>query len=575
MAKKQKINMEKLIQEWAKAREHNEQYTTDFPDLDSIVDGIPLHREKGSPFVGDTTLGGLVRMIPRESIQQLPIFGAVVNGTKNSLPAIVCSYLLRRKIFNQDTFGKGLLSTLQVGGEEALKHGYAPFMVALGSMYDEYGTSLRLMHYSDVAGEPGMQDYSESGFWYVEADLTPSRVRKIRDRAEGNESTTWEVEALNELLELDPDGSDYSQYLSGAREINTDTSSAYKFVTRYEVGSGGRFVTFCPQIGDKPLRVMENKSKFGYSRVMFLVIDPAPLTPYGVSRVRLASPNQNLMNAYYQNIAAMFILNSRPPVLQRGRFLSPVHLKQGARWITKDQNATVELKEMSNSSLQSFVNIGSQMVAQMQSAMGVPGGNLNGGSNTSGYSKTAPGVKMQQQDRDASNTQITNLFENFLRQYGLVGLDVLISEQTGSGAETELIVDDEAKNAINRLAQDEFVPDIDPETGMPTEFMPPIGSDNVLTINWDDFYANIHDLHVEIELGLGKDELEERQRASLEQTMNVMGQNAEQIPGGAQKAAEIADRLLEKTVPESKRINYSASPQQPPMEAPAEAQLTQ
>lgn len=570
---KDNVNMEKLVEEWARSREHNDRFTTDFKDLDSIVDGVPLKREKNAPFVGDTTLGGLVRMIPRQSIQQLPIFSAIINGTKNSIPAIVSAYLLRRKIFNQDTFGKGLLSTLQVGGEEALKHGYAPFMVALDSMFDEYGTTLRLMHYSDVAGEPGMIDASESGFWYVEADLTPSRVRKIAKKARESESKTWDADALEELLENPPDGKDYSAYLSDARVINMNTPTSYKFVTRYEVGKGGRFVTFCPQLSNTPLRIVENKSKFGYSRVLFLVIDPAPLTPYGVSRVRLASPNQNLMNAYYQNIASMFILNSRPPVLQRGRFTTPVQLKAGAHWVTKDNNATVELKELSNSSLQSFVQVGSQMVAQMQNAMGVPGGNLNGGTNTTGYSKTAPGVKMQQEDRNASSTQITSLFENFLRQYGLVGLDTLISENTGTGEESELIIDDEAKNAINRLAEDEFVPGQVDEQGQLIEFVPPVGSDNKLTINWDEFYDNIEDMRVEIELGLAKDELEEKQRESLESTMNVMGQNAETIPGGAQKAAEIADRLLEKTVPESKRMSYNTQPAAAPQEQ--SEQLTQ
>lgn len=570
---KDNVNMEKLVEEWARSREHNDRFTTDFKDLDSIVDGVPLKREKNAPFVGDTTLGGLVRMIPRQSIQQLPIFSAIINGTKNSIPAIVSAYLLRRKIFNQDTFGKGLLSTLQVGGEEALKHGYAPFMVALDSMFDEYGTTLRLMHYSDVAGEPGMIDASESGFWYVEADLTPSRVRKIAKKARESESKTWDADALEELLENPPDGKDYSAYLSDARVINMNTPTSYKFVTRYEVGRGGRFVTFCPQLSNTPLRIVENKSKFGYSRVLFLVIDPAPLTPYGVSRVRLASPNQNLMNAYYQNIASMFILNSRPPVLQRGRFTTPVQLKAGAHWVTKDNNATVELKELSNSSLQSFVQVGSQMVAQMQNAMGVPGGNLNGGTNTTGYSKTAPGVKMQQEDRNASSTQITSLFENFLRQYGLVGLDTLISENTGTGEESELIIDDEAKNAINRLAEDEFVPGQVDEQGQLIEFVPPVGSDNKLTINWDEFYDNIEDMRVEIELGLAKDELEEKQRESLESTMNVMGQNAETIPGGAQKAAEIADRLLEKTVPESKRMSYNTQPAAAPQEQ--SEQLTQ
>lgn len=528
------IDTQAVIKDWKDGRRFVENNSRDFKDLDNIVDGVPVNHDSGNPYVGDTTIAGLVRAIPRASIQQLPIFGMQVNGTKNNIPAIVSTYLLRRYIFNENTFGKGLLSTLQIGGEQALTHGFAAFMAATSSMYDDFGTTMRLIHYTDIAPEPGIQDANEAGHHYTTAHIVKSKLQRILRNAKNNPNTTWNVPALEKLLESEPDSSYSSTDVSEARgSITTSPSNAYDIVTRYETGKGGRFVTFSPQMPDEPLRVLETRSKFGYPRVLYLVIDPAPLTPFGVSRVRLASPHQNLMNAYLQNIAAMFLLNSAPPIFKRGRFTKPVQLKRNVVWEALDQNADVQLKELSNSSLQQFVTFAKYEAAQIQNIMGTPQGNVAGGDNAMGFSKTAPGVRMQEKSTDLSTNQITNILENFLRQYALVAIDTFISEQTG---ETDLIVDDECKDAINRLV---------PGT---------IGDDNTFKMVWEEFYDSIEDWKVDIELSLGKDELDEKKRGDMQDMLTVLEQNADPNDMETQETIKkVRSMLLSKMVPDLKQ----------------------
>lgn len=572
-------DMESMLQEWDTSRQNRENNTNDFVSLDNLVDGVPLNHQNNAPYVGDTTLAGLVRAIPRSSLEQLPVFSASVNGTKRSIKAAVASYILRRGVFNQDTFGKGLLSTMQMGAEQALTHGYAPFMTATGKMFNDFGTTMRLLHYADVDPEPGISDANESGFYYVSANLTKTRVRKIRDAAKENPNTSWDVAKLDELLEMDPKTKFYSIYLSDPQKKAQAeyTANTYQFVTKYEVGNPSEFVTFCPQLKECPLRVIKNRSKFGYPRVNFLVIDPAPLTPFGLSRVRLASPNQNLANIYYQNIASMLLLNSKPPILKRGRFTKPVQLKQGVVWEALDQNATAELKSMDNGALAQFKPMMEHLSLQIQNIMGNSIGSINSGS---AFSKTAPGVKQQDRVQDISTSQITNILENFLRQYALVALDTYVSERTiddwnveTNKNETTLIIDDEAKNTINRIAEQEFEPQVDesdPTGQTMTQFVPPVGKDNKLVVDWNEYYDSIKDWTVEIELSMSKDELEEKKRGDLQDTLAVLAQNSEVLgPEGIQKVREITDMLLEKSVPESKRLAapvapYSPVPSQPP-----------
>jgi hypothetical protein len=521
------IDMHAIIDEWRRGVEYVRLHTVDFKSLDSLVDGAPINKTDGAPFVGDTTLAGLVRSIPRDSLQQLPVLTMTVNGTKNSIPALLCTYLLKHTAFNEQTFGKGLLSTLQIGAEQALSHGYAPFMVAIGSMFNNFGTTLKLLHYMDTAPEPGIQDHNETGHDYIIANLTPSRVRKILKAAQANPNTSWNVAALKQVLSQTPQPINYSIYESVTRQqqAGEQAGPTYTFVTRYETGSDGTIVTFCPEVEETPLRVLDSKSKWGYPRVIYLVIDPANLTPFGVSRVRLASPNQNLMNIYYGNIASMLLLNSKPPILQKGRFSTPVVLKQGAVWKAIDAQASAELKNMDNGALEQFVPMQQQFSSQIQSIMGrqpVPG-------KAAGLGNTAPGAEAQAQSQSSAVNQVTKILENFLRQYALVALDTLLSEQEG---QDNIIVDDDTKNAINDLA---------PGT---------IGADNKINMDWERFYAAIEEWSVDIEVSLSQDQINDKKRADLQDMLVVLAQNAQELgPMAVQKVQEITNMLLQDQVP--------------------------
>jgi hypothetical protein len=521
------IDMGALINEWTLASEHVRLYTRDFKFLDDLVDGVPLNHQDGNPFVGDMTLAGLVHSIPRDSIQNLPGMTMEINGSKTSVPAILGSYLLRHFAFNDDTFGKSLLNMMWLGGEQALTHGYAPFMVATGQMFNNFGTTLKLLHYMDNAPEPGIQDHNETGYDYVVANLTPSRVRKILRAARNNPSTTWNVQALKQVLTATPQPPMYSIY-EGAAKRNTpgeESGPVYQFITRYETGPNPTIVTFCPQaVREVPLRVMESKSKFGYPRVMYLVIDPAALTPFGISRVRLASPNQNLMNIYYANIASMLLLNSKPPIFQKGRFSTPVTLKQGAVWKAIDPQASAQLMNMDNGALNQFVPMAQQFSGQIQTVMGrAP---MTG---PQGTGKTTTGVEASQQQSDTAVNQITKIYEAFLRQYALVALDVLLCEQEG---EEDIIVDDDTKNALN---------DIQPGF---------VGDDNKVHMDWDRFYAAIEQWHVEITVSVSQDQMNDKKRADIQDMLTVLAQNAQELgPEAIAMVQKLANMLLQDQVP--------------------------
>lgn len=549
---KSKIEKVKRYQsEWSSGKKFIDSFTEDFPDLDALADGMPLNQAKGAPIIGSSTIPNAVKQIPRASIQQLPVFSVEVNGTKQSISALVCDYIVRRAIFNPDTFGKGILSTMQIAAESALTRGFQPMMASVSNLFNDFGTVMELVHYNDIVIEPGVFDANDSSYFIVRTRVTKSRIKRLIEKAEANPDTSWNVTALKELLENGPNAeSRYSELLSEARD-NSEVdhmSNSFDIKTRYEVGSYGDITTYAKGV-EAPLRVQKSKSKFGYPRVQFLVLDPAQLLPFGVSRVRLASASANYANIYLQSTAKQLLLNADPPVLQKGQFTTPIRLKRGALWHTLDPQADVALKELSNSTMNQFERVLDFMDNQVYSIMGVTPGAVGSKKSSGAYQNTVSS-NMEKNVSDLANTQITNILENTLRQYALTGLDLFVSEQVG---QTPLIVDDKCKNAINRLA---------PDT---------IGDDNEIIIDWASFYEGIKTWTIEIDLSMGKHDLEDKKRQDIQDMLVTMTQNAD--PNDIEKQQrirELEDTLLENTVPEAQRLGQDLPGQMP--EQPVESE---
>jgi len=573
--------------EWDKGKEWIDNFTRDFIDLDNLVDGVSLHESKKAPMVGDVTLGTSVRQIPKSSIQQLPTFTTTVNGTAQSEKAIISNYIVRGIIFNDDTFGKGMLSTLQITAESALTHGFQAVIAQLKTINSDFGCTMEMVHYNDLVVEPGIFDFNKSGYYQVRTRVVSSKIKRILASAKKNKETTWNVKALEQLLANGSNSvTNYNQLQSKPRQ-NTgldESQNTFDIITRYEIAPFGDIITYAPGVKE-PLRKLKSNSKFGYPRVSALVIDPAQLTPFGVSRVRLASPTANYANIYLQSTAKMLLLNADPPVFQRGQFTTPIRLKRGALWQSVDPNAEVELKELSNSTLEQFTSVLNFVDNQIYSVMGVTAGGAQASAST--YRNKAA-VQEDQSVKDLSTAQVTHIAENFLRQYALTGLDLYVSEQVGI---TELIVDDEAKDALNDLAKKKFQPQIDPTTGLPTaEFVPPVGDDNIVIIDWDKFYNGtktqepdpadptgqtmtekvvdeIKQWTVSIDLSLAKDDLDAKKRADAQDMLTVISQTANPNDPAAQaKKGALEDELLEETFPNI----ATDAPAQPVMPQPVE-----
>lgn len=535
----------KYRSEWEKSRGWIERFTSDFLELNNLVNNTPIHHTSKAPRVGSITLSAAVRQIPRQSAKQLPTMSVEVNGSTRTIPAILCDFVLRRIIFSQDTFGMSNLSRIQLGAETAFTNGFQFVQAALSNDPFANGVKMQLIHHSDFAIRQGVSDYSDSDFFSVRTRKTKEELKDLLKAAKENPETTWDVSALEELVDRGPQNeANYERWtpdiMNGGGKLADNT---YDIITRYGTGPYHDIVVFSPGL-EKPLRKTKSKSKFGYPRLQALVIDPNPLTPFGVSRVRLASAPANYGNLYLQSTAKMQLTNANPPTFQKGEFVGEVSLRGGAHNKALDPNADLKLMELSNSTLNQFQQVLQYTDNQILNVMGVTAGGTGIGNTNSQYSKTAAGVRMEQGIADLSSMQVTHILEGFLRQYALTALDLYISEQMGEG---DLIIDDKAKDDINQLEEAKFVP-----TPMQPVYIPAVGDDNRLSINWEELYESIHTWTVNIDMSMGKNDLDEKKRADLQDTAVMLGQTADpNNPSDQIQKQQIIGELLETVAPDT------------------------
>lgn len=523
------------LQEWDKGKKFVDNSIRDFQQLDMISNAQFTGGSKKNPQIGDTTIAGMVRQIMRTAVKVIPNVSVAINGSKTTPEAIIIKHLIEKRILNPTTFGKGFINTLHLGGRGALSRGFNVFQVSATRMYGQFGITPKLIHFNDFAIEPGVQDGSHSTYFYIRTKWTPGKLDQIIAREEKKPAgqSTYDVSALKALRAQGADSSgaaDYAEYLTPDQQGKADVEvETFDILTRYSNDSNQPIVTLSEYI-NRPLRTVDNRSKFGYPRTLFLVIDPAELSPFGDSRVRLASPNQNFLMALRQNVATTWLYNSKPTMVKSGLFTGATNLKAGGVITSTDPNAKVTLLTLDTATAQQYPTISDGIVKQIQTMMGMnPGQSLG----AIGDSKTGIGAQKQAQGIDDAIQQITNIVQEFLCQYIISAADLLLAEQDGMGI---IYVSDSIREDLLLKRPDAF-----PDPNNP----------NALEVNWNELYGYIEDIDVSVDTTMSKQDWTDEKRGDLQDAVTTAAQTTNpNDPAAVARKEVLENKLLKETAPE-------------------------
>jgi hypothetical protein len=549
------VRVQAWISEWKKGKSAVDTAIRDFKKLDTIANAQYDGSNSKNPNIGDTTVAGIVRQIMRTAVKTIPHVSVAINGSQSTIESIICRNRIEKVILNPTTFGKGFVNTIHLGGRGALTRGFTIFQVSGTKLYGKFGITPKQIHFNDFAIEPGVQDGSHSTYFWIRTKWTPGKLAQIiaREEAKPEGQSTYNLPALRALHAQGPDSAgaaDYAEYLSPDKTAQIDAEAeTFDILTRYSNDPTQPIVTLSEYI-NQPLRVVSNRSKFGYPRTLFLVIDPAELSPFGDSRVRLASPNQNFLMALRQNVATTWLYNSKPTLVKAGLFTGATNLKAGGVITSTDANASVKLLTLDTSTAQQYPQISQEIVKQIQTMMGMNPGQALG---AIGDSKTGVGAQAQKQGLDDAIQQITTIIEEFLQQYVISALDLYLAEQDGEGV---IYVDDATREDILRINPDAF-----PDQKNP----------NALKVNWNQLYEYIQEIDASVDTTMSKQDWSDEKRGDLQDAVTVMSQTTDpNDPAAVAKKKIVEDKLLDETAPELSTALNSI----PEMPAQAQPDLT-
>lgn len=527
--------VQRFINEWNRSKASADIAIRDFKRLDMISNAQYDGGNGKNPNVGDTTVAGIVRQIMRTAVKVIPHVSIAINGSQNTVEAIICRNRVEKVILNPTTFGKGFINTLHLGGRGALSRGFNVFQVSATKMYGQFGITPKMIHFNDFAIEPGVQDGSHSTYFWIRTKWTPGKLDEVirRESAKPAGQSTWNIEALKALRAAGADSAgaaDYAMYLTPDKEAQIEAGAdTFDILTRYSNDANQPIITINPGITQK-LRTVPNRSKFGYPRTLFLVIDPAELSPYGDSRTRLASPNANFLMALRQNVATTWLYNSKPTMVKSGLFTGATNLKAGGVITSTDPNAKVTLLTLDTATAQAYPTISDGITKQIQTMMGMNPGQALG---AIGDSKTGIGAQKQAQGIDDAIQQVTTIIEEFLCQYVISALDLYLSEQDGDDV---IYVDDATRRDILRIKPDAF---------------PDLANPNALEVNWNQVYEYIKEIDATVDSTMSKQEWSDQKRGDLQDAVTVAAQTANpNDPAAMAKKDILQDELIKETAPQ-------------------------
>lgn len=540
--------VQRLLTEWQTGKDFVDKAIRDFKRLDMIANAQYEGASNKNPNIGDTTIAGMVREMMRTAVKKMPHVTIAINGSQSTVEAIICRNRVEKVLLNPVTFGKGFVNKLQLGGRGAITRGFNVFQVSATKLFGKFGVIPKLVHFNDFAIEPGTQDGSHSPYFWIRTKWTPGKLDDVIAREEKKEASrrTYNLDALKALRAQGADSNgaaDYSDYLTPMEQSKIDAdANTFDILTRYCHDTSKPIITISPSI-NRRLRTVDNNSKFGFPRTLFLVIDPAELSPFGDSRVRLASPNQNFMMALRQNVASTWLYNSKPTMVKTGLFTGATNLKSGGVITSTDTNAKISLLTLDTSTAQQYPTIRQDITQQIQNMMGMnPGQSLG----AIGESKTGVGAQKQAAGIDNSIQQITNIVQEFLAQYIISGLDLYLSEQEGEG---HIFVDDQTREDILRIQPDAF-----PDPKNP----------NKLLVKWKELYDYIEEIDVTVDTTMSKEDWTNEKRADLQDAVTVVSQTTDpNDPEGMARKKILEDKLIDETAPELSASINNAQPAAP------------
>lgn len=443
----------KLHEDYMAARAQMEQRTHHHELYGLLAKNKSIHEwqtnKRGpSKYFSEGSTQYILRKVLADTIQRVPDGELKTQYDKNSVEHIEIEYLFKNKVMWSEFKGVDMLSNLTNTFKMAFIYAFAPVRTGFEKDNDDDArVSYNLESWADVFINPDCKDIRSAEVVYFRQYMTKAEVEGLIDENGNAKDPTYSADTIKYVLDHDMFSAKRWESEKLADKLKGSTSIAsLTLVTEYRKGSK-EFTTFVPEL-DAVFRKVPNYDPQGDIPWTFFVLEPDPDFPLGVSQVEFLLGDQQFNDLFQTSAYKNLLLAMEPPIMVSGWETNPSSYKFEPRRIWNLGNNPNQVKvdpvKIDNSVLSGWATTREAIASSMLRNLNVAEGTIAKDAGV-GFSKTAPGVKAQQDAKTITINQYQKRLEYFIGDWANKALRTYLAAMGGVHS---LTVDEETRRKL-------------------------------------------------------------------------------------------------------------------------------
>lgn len=405
-------------------------------------------RAKQRKYFSEGSTQYILRKTLADTIQRVPDGELETQYDKASKEHIFTRYIFENKVISSEYEGIDMMSNLTNAFKMSFIYAFAPVRTGFEKDVDgDVRIGFNLEQWSDVFINPDCKDIRRPEVVYFRQYMSRDDVEGLLTEDGSAVDSTYNADTIKYILDEDMFTARHAESEKLADRLKGSTAiSSVTLITEYRRGAS-EFVTFVPELKAVFRRVPNYDPRKGIPW-NFLVLEPDPDFPLGVSQVEFLLADQQFNDLFQTSAYKNLLLAMEPPIMVSGWETNPSSYKFEPRkiWnLGNNPNSKVEPVKIDNAVLSGWSTTRESIAASMLRNLNVMDGQVAADMHASSYSKTAPGVQQQQENKSITVNQYQKRVEDFFSQWAVQALRMYINAMSGVHS---LTVDEETRRRL-------------------------------------------------------------------------------------------------------------------------------
>lgn len=415
------LQKDELVESYNEASKKAEEWMKPFDEYERIAGNkLSKNLAKNMPRVNDGSLAASLLETPMQVLPSLQTGKFTSMNRDEAWLNEVANIIWKERIVPNANTQASFFDKEQIALYRALKYGAQPRYNFFVSTDTYTGSDWSLPYVRNLKLEPGKFSVDDCDYVFLDIYFTKLQLKNIVEqqereakeaKAEGRKfESTWDLKQVKELADMAMTAKEMEEQNINEREKQIH-ASGIKVTACFQRGQGAEFYMFSKHLPEGTcLRTWKNPDPTGALPITMQYCYETLESPYGIGRVELAGPTQNVLDFLTQSHVLATQIGLMPPKKVSGETsntnFSSMVFAPDALW--QVGNAQVDVVNNTNSVYNQFATNFGLYKAQLQNLQGRTDGSVSSESGDPGFSKTQAGVKMQESRTNAQDNYLRN-----------------------------------------------------------------------------------------------------------------------------------------------------------------------